>query len=1084
LASEPFDELNLMLQDIQNKKAKSEEKLKLTIESKIKRQESLYRLFMQRIQVNPSDSKSIQSKPNVDKSPRAKSLVQMQCILTGIIPEKDAGAALDQLFSQLDGQPISPDIAETMLDLSKIAWSSNKRELAIKAYTKAESEKNLVPLQRCKLDYCKALHIISDLSFYNANEVLDQRLTTKQTEGYEIDRKIEAIKIIERIMTILITRCDDNNFLQEVCIGIWNICLTFCQPHLRKYSLRVLQQASSALEKISSPLQCLRAQIYFEISKTEEQNDFVLKALEEGRKAIHSDYGELDPSNTVKDDAEDLDRFRVLDKNILPFVDLLRLRTDVYGSPSLIEDQVLLLIQQAKESNSKHFQIDILTKATVKMLRVFEIGPGVIERSDSDSSLSSVSKSQSFSVPETSLVDIESVLCTARTNVKYTVFKSSLQKALSILATIIKMAHTHRNFIIIQKLSTIILSFAWDENDVQIREFLFTQSDVCFILADSLVERLSKLNLSSEQEENKERDTEEESQQDPRVLGVLSKYATDDMNMIKKLITKSIQVGVNISLSIKDEYGYQNGAIYFWNLHMHVFRKDKYHKILPETSDLLKNIYDALESFKTSNGAYIIDEKLRVFYIEAISLYYSRTGQIQLAFDTVSKASTNGTPYLRRKLCELIGYFAASSSIAGNNSAAAKGSKPIEPMKFDDPFLNVLCTLAQIETPGFPENLWEPLVAKAISYMTEDVPKRISSLNMKHLSQEDFDQVTELQCECWTRLTRIKLRMNDVYGSQAAAESCLQIVADNNMLGSDIRQLSPRVWRWVSACERYFGITLSNLIKEEGQDVKLQNELRLASLRHFNLSCQFGQKSGKENLIVAGASNAWNVSFAMVSDSSVSKSLMNLYKQILSNLNFCTSNSKVGEIKLQFYSAIIDIYTQDYQWDLAAEVILEAFEKVPTEYHKPLWQRRIIVMSKRGKNVLDAIQKLKEGDVSLQARVYAILARASSNPKQQAEAFYKAIDVLKDDPRKISYILETVQWMSSSGLPKKTISTLIQSSLDTIYEIEEEAFMVEPDDENKNDDDTLSKTGSKKSSTSKKSSSELLLYILSVLTTI
>lgn len=52
-------------------------------------------------------------------------------------------------------------------------------------------------------------------------------------------------------------------------------------------------------------------------------------------------------------------------------------------------------------------------------------------------------------------------------------------------------------------------------------------------------------------------------------------------------------------------------------------------------------------------------------------------------------------------------------------------------------------------------------------------------------------------------------------------------------------------------------------------------------------------------------------------------------------------------------------------------------------------------MSKKGKNVLDGIQKLKEGDPSLQAQVFGILARASNNAQQQQESYQKAIEVSK-----------------------------------------------------------------------------------------
>ena len=60
---------------------------------------------------------------------------------------------------------------------------------------------------------------------------------------------------------------------------------------------------------------------------------------------MYSDYGELEPS--LNDRAiGDLNRFRVLDKNVHPFVKLLDLRSNIYSSPSSADDQVLLMLQQ------------------------------------------------------------------------------------------------------------------------------------------------------------------------------------------------------------------------------------------------------------------------------------------------------------------------------------------------------------------------------------------------------------------------------------------------------------------------------------------------------------------------------------------------------------------------------------------------------------------------------------------------------------------------------------------------------------------------------------------------------------------
>ena len=74
-------------------------------------------------------------------------------------------------------------------------------------------------------------------------------------------------------------------------------------------------------------------------------------------------------------------------------------------------------------------------------------------------------------------------------------------------------------------------------------------------------------------------------------------------------------------------------------------------------------------------------------------------------------------------------------------------------------------------------------------------------------------------------------------------------------------------------------------------------------------------------------------------------------------------------------------------------MIFDGFENIYSEYHKPLWQWRVITLSKKNKSVEDGMQKLKEGDVVLQAEVYGILARASGSKQQQLQSYMKAIEV-------------------------------------------------------------------------------------------
>jgi hypothetical protein len=266
------------------------------------------------------------------------------------------------------------------------------------------------------------------------------------------------------------------------------------------------------------------------------------------------------------------------------------------------------------------------------------------------------------------------------------------------------------------------------------------------------------------------------------------------------------------------------------------------------------------------------------------------------------------------------------------------------------------------------------------------------------------------------------LRVDDIHGAQQTAEKCMGLVTQGLLrefsgggLSSDGNAaLSPRVWRWVSVCERYFGIAISKIIQPKGQDDTLQNELRLASMRHFTLACNYGQRAEKADLIIAAATDAWNISKNLVDVDvkSVRRSLFTLQRQIMDTiLQVALKEPMAPALLQQYYMAVTSQHCSDLDWTAALKVILEAFEYVPAEFQKPLWRWRVIVMSKLGKNVLDGIQKLKEDDPSLQARVYSILARASPSPALQLGGYAKCVESLSSQPpchpEKVEYILET-----------------------------------------------------------------------------
>lgn len=509
--------------------------------------------------------------------------------------------------------------------------------------------------------------------------------------------------------------------------------------------------------------------------------------------------------------------------------------------------------------------------------------------------------------------------------------------------------------------------------------------------------------------------------------------------------------------------------IYFWNLHLHVFRKRIYDVVLDDFVSFLTTACGVIDSLQKEK----LDNRLCVSLYEGLAGIYQQRGQYAEATQVSAKGLAYGNAYINRRLCEIASRLPILSVGAG---AGGKGAKAPEPPKFDDPFLKVYSILSQCELVHelITKEMITTSLATASNIMSNDVKEYIKKKDVPNMTKEEYDQLIEMQAECWTRITRGKFLIHDVIGSQTSAEQCLQLVNEDVLKKSDEKALSTRVWRWMSVCEKYFGVSISKLIEAEGQEPELQYELRLASLRHFTLACNYAVRSQKEDLVASAGKCAWNVMIPLIEVSlpKVKNSLYNLQSQIIGFLNNCSEdNDEIAVLKQQIYLAMIEGQVKAGNMDVATKLVFESFDNTPSTLQKPLWKWRVIVLCKQGKNVLDGMAALKENNPSLQAKVFGTLARASTNPAHQLDAYRQTSVILNEDLEKVDYMLETAQWMASNGAPRININELLNSAADSLYEVEGNKQIYKDLKQEKTDDalsvDDSSVSSSKSSKASK-----------------
>jgi hypothetical protein len=401
-------------------------------------------------------------------------------------------------------------------------------------------------------------------------------------------------------------------------------------------------------------------QVHYELAKCEEQSDFVAIAKEEGTNSLNCDYGTLEHAKQSSD-GTGLDKNRSMDLIIKPFVELLDLRSNVFDSPDDVEGKVLLWLQQAKDSKSKEFISDMLIRSIFVMLEEIKGGESKSE-TKSDISLR-VMNVKTLVIPEIPLDQIGKIVKVSRTraSVMYQSFSDIIFKRITIMVAIAKLAHAIKEVNILQNAASYVLSFTWDYQDKFLYNLIDDQILLHNLLADSLLERMTRIPaILQDIPRGKENSIASSDLIDSRCLGLKSDNSSEDVNMIKRLIIACLERGMMLSMNVKSIVGIQNAMIYFWNMHLHIFRNRQYMQISDEAIEFLKlaiSLFDQIKALSptSSDTRTNFDERLKVSYFEALCEYYEFTQQIPLAIEFATKGCySTGSEYVRKKLCEQV----------------------------------------------------------------------------------------------------------------------------------------------------------------------------------------------------------------------------------------------------------------------------------------------------------------------------------------------------------------------------------------------------------------------------------------------
>ena len=203
-------------------------------------------------------------------------------------------------------------------------------------------------------------------------------------------------------------------------------------------------------------------------------------------------------------------------------------------------------------------------------------------------------------------------------------------------------------------------------------------------------------------------------------------------------------------------------------------------------------------------------------------------------------------------------------------------------------------------------------------------------------------------------------------------------------------------WRWLSVAECVWARAIALMIKSDGQDKQVQDMLRCEALTHLVRAAQCGSTARRAPLVLARRARAlWNVGLPMMGSSVPRRALFGFTKAMLGHLADAGERDALA-FRVQLFVLLFECYADRAGVGRGpARVHRRSRTCPPTSLQRPLWQWRVVFMSKLGKSVLDGMAKMKESDAVLQARVWATLARAATDRRQQLSAYSKAVDTLE-----------------------------------------------------------------------------------------
>jgi hypothetical protein len=284
-----------------------------------------------------------------------------------------------------------------------------------------------------------------------------------------------------------------------------------------------------------------------------------------------------------------------------------------------------------------------------------------------------------------------------------------------------------------------------------------------------------------------------------------------------------------------------------------------------------------------------------------------------------------------------------------------------------------------------------------------ELPRLVGASRSCSSHEEDVEAL-EMRTELWARLAAEALRQSNARLAQRCCRAALGALHGAGPSSVDaggggggggasaelLLRVPPSVWRWRSVAERLWAAAIAALVSPQEQEKGTMDRLRGAAMARLLAAAQCALNAGARHapsLCLAAARDLWNVGLPLAGSPASRRALHPFVEGVLRLLvqasalsggaesgqpasGEAADGASDGLLRVQLFALLCECLADASRWADGLREVTEAFPHVPLTLARPLWQWRVVFLSRLGRSALDGLAKMKESDPLLQVQIF------------------------------------------------------------------------------------------------------------------